>query len=87
FEDSYLSGKDSDGEATEAMQKARDFITLLLKPIYRHVQFEEKLVSKNARPFMDYLRQEIAECKDRLALTDGTKKIAGETTREGLQGI
>jgi hypothetical protein len=87
FEDSYLSGKDSDGEVTEAMQKARDFITLLLKPIYRHVQFEEKLVSKNARPFMEYLRQEIAECKDRLALTDGTKKIAGETTREGLQGI
>ena len=83
FEDSYLSGKNTDDETSEAMQKAKDFITLLLKPIYRHVQFEEKLVSKNALPFLDYLRQEIDEYKNRLSVSE-RKKISDKSSGENL---
>ena len=66
FEDSYLSGKNITSESAETINRAKDFITLLFKPLYRHVQFEDKLVSKNALPFMDYLNQEISKCKTAL---------------------
>lgn len=71
FEDSYLSGKNMDSESAETIKRAKDFITLLFKPLYRHVQFEDKLISKNALPFMDYLNREISKCKTELEHISG----------------
>jgi hypothetical protein len=58
FEDVFLSGQALDNDSQEINKCAREFIKIILQPIYPHVQFEDKAKLPDAVPLLEYLNQE-----------------------------
>lgn len=66
FEDSFISGHEQDADAEEIIKRAQDFIKIILQPIYKHVEFDDALLTQKAVPLLDYLRSETRLYNSRL---------------------
>lgn len=63
LEESFSKGGNTDEDAVEIKNRAQDFIRIILQPIYKNVEFEEKAISSDALPFLDFLTTETASYK------------------------
>ena len=68
FEDVFLSGQALDNDSQEINKCAREFIKIILQPIYPHVQFEDKAKLPDAVPLLEYLNQETEFYKSKIQI-------------------
>ncbi len=62
FEDSFMNGDKQEEDSDELIQRAEDFIKILLEPVYRHVEFERAELLSSTLPLLDFLHAEIDDC-------------------------
>ncbi len=72
LEESFSKGEKPDEDALEIKTRAQEFIRIILQPIYKNVEFEEKAIASNSMPFLDFLAAE----------TDAYKNLLAEGTHE-----
>ena len=63
FEDSFMNGKARIEDSEEIVKRAKNFISIILRPIYAHVEFDETPLANDSLPLLDYLHKELSEYK------------------------
>ena len=67
FEQSFINGKTIEEDADEIIKRAKDFVRIILEPIYPNVEFEDGKVAKEALPLLEYLKNETDFYKSKLS--------------------
>ncbi len=66
FEDSFLEGRTNEDDSGEIIKRAQNFISIILQPIYRHIEFDETPLAKKSMPLLEYLHTELSEYEQNL---------------------
>ena len=63
YEKSFLSEQNQFDDSAEIIKRAQDFISIILHPLYSHIEFSQEAPATESLPLLEYLHQQTNEYK------------------------